>query len=253
MNRVLVTIAMASTAVLAACGGSEVVVQAQVQGTEGQALALRELPIRALPYDRDVVFDSLRDAYDTPEPEIPADLSSLQDSIAAAQQTWRNAEARWNAGRDSLRTIKQQLDELNPASGQYVVLFREFSALEGDVAGAERTSREAFRRFTSLQNRYASQADETRRAREQWADAAYADIDRVIDARLRESRLTEHADTTNQNGIARFRGLKKGNWWIHARYDLPFEELYWNVPITVDGEDVQVQLTRENAEVRPKL
>jgi hypothetical protein len=52
--------------------------------------------------------------------------------------------------------------------------------------------------------------------------------------------------------VVQFGGLRSGNWWIHARYDLPYAELYWNVPIEKDGE-VQLQLTRENAEVRPKL
>lgn len=59
-------------------------------------------------------------------------------------------------------------------------------------------------------------------------------------------------DTTDANGIVRFRGLRSGDWWIHARYDLPFDELYWNVPIQVEGE-MQIELTRENAQVRPKL
>ena len=60
-------------------------------------------------------------------------------------------------------------------------------------------------------------------------------------------------DTTDANGIARMTGLSSGEYWIHARYDLPFEELYWNVPVTVGGEPVQVQLTRQTAQVRPKL
>ena len=48
--------------------------------------------------------------------------------------------------------------------------------------------------------------------------------------------------------------MKTGEWWIHARYDLPYEELYWNVSITVErGDPQRVVLNRANAQRRPKL
>ena len=38
------------------------------------------------------------------------------------------------------------------------------------------------------------------------------------------------------------------------RHDLPYTELYWNIPVEVQrGEPVQVKLTRETAEIRRKL
>jgi outer membrane murein-binding lipoprotein Lpp len=254
MKRLVLTAVLASAAVLAACGGTEVVVQAQVQGPDGQVVALRDLPVRALPYDRDAIFDSLRAVYGEPEPQIPEDLRVLQDSIARAQEEWRVAETRWGAGRDSLRTLRQEMDRLSPASGQYVALFNQFNALEAQVRAAEQQMNQAFQRFQNLQNRYTARAQETRLARDQWSDAAYADVDRLITARLREMRREEVADTTDGNGIARLRGMRGGQWWIHARYDLPFEELYWNIPMNIErGDQAQIQLTRETAQVRPKL
>jgi hypothetical protein len=253
MNRLVMTCAAVSTVLLAACGGGEVVVQAQLQGVDGQPVALRNLPVRAIPYDRDALFDSLGTAYGTPEPEIPADLLTLQDSIARAQEEWRVAETRWQVGRDSLQRLNQRLQGMSRASGEYMVLFREFDALDAQVRGSENQSRQAFQRFTNLQNRFATRAQEVSQQRDQWADAAYADFDRVVAARARETRRSERADTTNENGIARIRGLDTGQWWIHARYELPFEELYWNIPVNASGEQVQLQLTRETAQVRPKL
>ena len=45
-----------------------------------------------------------------------------------------------------------------------------------------------------------------------------------------------------------------GEWWVHARHDLPFQELYWNIPITVErGDPLPVQLTEATAQMRPKL
>lgn len=252
MKRAVFTVAAAGM-LLGACGGGEVVVQATADVADGQVRPIPGLPVRALPYDRDAVFDSLRAIYPTPEPEIPAQLALLQDSMARAQDAWRTSEARWRTGRDSLRALQQRLDGMSRASGEYVVLFRRFSELETQVNAAQRTMDQEFNRFETMQSRYTSSAEEISRARDQWADAAFADVESAIEARLQASRRAEAADTTNENGIARLSRLKPGQWWIHARYDLPFEELYWNVPVNVEGEQVQIQLTRETAQVRPKL
>jgi hypothetical protein len=45
-----------------------------------------------------------------------------------------------------------------------------------------------------------------------------------------------------------------GTWWVHARHELPFTELYWNIQIDVQrGEPVQITLNRANAQVRPNF
>jgi hypothetical protein len=254
MNRLALTVILAGTAVLAACGRTEVLVQGQIAGDEGQAAALANLPFRILPYDRDAIFDSLRLAYGTPEPEVPQELQVLQDSIARSQQEWTTATARWGGLRDSLQTLNRQLQGMSRASGQYVVLFRQESAVRDATDAAERQMNQSFARFDELQKRFASQAQEIRLAREQWEDAAYADVDRVIAARLREIKREPAADTLDANGVRRVRGLRTGDWWVTAHFDLPFEELYWNIPIQVQrGEPVHVELTRQTAEVRPKL
>jgi hypothetical protein len=254
MKRRMLTVVIASAAVLAACGGTEVTIQTQLEGPDGEVIALRDLPVRAIPYDRDAIFDSLRAEYGEPEPEIPADLMVLQDSIARAQEEWRVAETRWGAGRDSLRTLVAQLEGMSRASGQYIALYNREVELRAQVDAWDQQMNQAFQRFQSLQNRYTETAQQLRLARNQWSDAAYADVDRIIAQRIRELRREERVDTTDANGIARLRGLRAGEWWIHARYDLPFEELYWNIPVNVSrGEQMDVPLTRQTAEVRPKL
>ena len=61
-------------------------------------------------------------------------------------------------------------------------------------------------------------------------------------------------DTTDASGIADGFEAKAGDYWVTARYELPYTELYWNVPITVvRGDPIQVRLTRENATSRVKL
>lgn len=252
MKRLMAVVAVTVTATLAACGGEELVVQALVQSEQGQAQALANMEIRALPYDRDAIFDSLATAYGTPEPSIPDELTTLQDSISAANQNWTQANARWQAIRDTLRTLNDRMQGLPRMNPQYIVMFNQFNAISGQEAAAQRAVDQAFARFTALQNRYTTQADSVGNARAQWADAAYADVDDVISLRLRELRLTEVVDTTNENGVATLPLRGGRQYWIHARYDLPFEELYWNVPLPENHEGV-LQLNRENAQRRPKL
>ena len=252
MRRVLGLAVMCGTGVLFACGGGEVVVQTQLEG-EGGGTPLTELPVRALPYDRDALFEELAAAYGEPEPPIPDSLLALQQEIAAANQAWSQASADWGAARDSLQKLSEALRGLSRASPQYRLMFQDFNAQEAREQAARRARDQAFERFTGLQNRYTQQAEEIQARRDAWAEQAYAKIDSVIAARLKEMDREEFADTTDANGIARFQ-LKPGQWWIHARYDLAYEELYWNEPITVErGDPIQVILNRASAEVRPKF
>ena len=240
--------------VLGACGGGEVVVQAQLEGEGGEPTPLSGVEVRALPYDRDVIFDSLRTASPTPEPQIPDTLMQLQEEIAAAQAENQQAEARWNAARDSLTRINEQMRGLSQRSAQYRLLYTDFTEQEAREAAAKRQMDQAFARFDALQKRFTSQAEQIRVQRQNWGDQAYASVDSVIALRLEALDREELADTTDASGMARFPSIETGEWWIHARYDLPFEELYWNVPIQVQrGDPLQVILNRSNAQVRPKF
>ena len=80
-------------------------------------------------------------------------------------------------------------------------------------------------------------------------------MDSIFEYRMEASGREVQYDTTSAQGIARFQGVKEGDWFVVARYDRQFDELYWNVPINVEGGDepLQVRLTEENAEVRQKL
>ena len=124
-------LALFGTALVSACGPTQVVVVAEIaadgpsQGAEARALA--DLEIRLFPYDRDVVFDSMTAAAASPEPPIPDSVLDAQTEVAAAQQAWRDLEARWNVLRDTLQTLSDELETLSRGSAQYRFLFREFS------------------------------------------------------------------------------------------------------------------------------
>lgn len=253
MKRLVLATAIVGTTLLTACGSGEIIVQAQVE-QEGSVAPVGKLQVRVLPYDRDAIFDSLAAAHSEPEPQIPADLMLLQDSIAQANRQWTSATARWNIARDSAAKMSERLRGMSRASGEYVVLFRQSNTLFDEEAAQKRAMDSAFSRFESLQSRFSTRAQEAQTAMDQWADLAYTDFNQVATARVAESGLKEATDTTDANGVVRISGLKKGEqYWVHARYELAFEELYWNIPITTGDEPVQVQLTRETAQIRPKL
>ena len=244
-------------ALLSACGPTQVVVPAEIaqndQSQDAEPRALGDLEIRLFPYDRDAIFDSLTAAAARPEPPIPDSVLAAQNQVAESQQVWRDTEARWNTLRDTLRTLSDELDQMNRQQGQYRVLYNEFQDMEDEYADVEDERDAAFEAFTSLQGASLAAAQEIRLLRETWADEAYAEVGVAMTAHERASGLQVLADTTDANGIAEFEA-DAGDYWVTARYELPYTELYWNISITVvRGEPLQVRLMRDNASSRPKL
>ena len=245
-------------ALLSACGPTQVVVTAEI-GAEnpsqgGEPRALGDLEVRMFGYDRDLVFDSMTALATTPEPAIPDSVLDAQNQVAAAQQAWRDTEARWNVLRDTLQTLTEELDQLSRGQAQYRVLFRDFQDLDDEYVRVERQRDAAFENFTSLQSASVAAAEEIRVLREQWADEAFAEVGAAMLLRERASGLATLYDTTDASGIADGFEADAGDYWVTARYELPYTELYWNVPLTVvGGEPAQLRLTRENATARPKL
>ena len=142
MKRVVLLLAILPiAAVLGACGAGEVTVQAQLEGDSENAepMAIEELEVWLLPYDRDAIFDSLEAAYPEPQPEIPDSLLALQDRMAAAQDEWQAAEREWNVLRDSLKTISDELEGLNRGDAEYMVLYRDFNRMEPRTQDRRRT------------------------------------------------------------------------------------------------------------------
>ncbi len=231
---------------LGACGPAQLTVTVEIDGEAGD-----DLEVRLLPYDRDQVFDSLTQAAVDPEPEIPADLLAVRDEIAAAQQQWLDNETRWNTLRDTLAKLNDAMEGLNRAENRYRTIFREWSDLNAEYQRAERRVATDFERFESLQAAAIGRMDSMRVAQANWADQAFVDVDMVIGAKIEESGLEQATDTTDVEGMALFE-VPPGRYWVYTRYELPYDELYWNETVDVArGEPVELRLVRENAEVRP--
>ncbi|HET9947350.1 MAG TPA: hypothetical protein VFQ22_00360 [Longimicrobiales bacterium] len=242
----------------AACGPAEVAVtmELDVPDAEGTGTVVRPLPdveVELLPFDRDQIFDSLEAAYPEPAPEIPPELQAAREEVQAAQAEYEQAQRRWSLIRDTLSTISETMEQYSRGEPQYLVLFREFSDWEGQLSGAETTMNRAFERFDSLQQGTIRASDSVRILQENWAAEAFADAAEIFQQKRIDSGLDLAVDTTDANGMATLR-VRPGQYWVHARYELPYSELYWNEPIQVErGEPVPVLLNRENAEERPRL
>lgn len=242
---------------LAACTPSEVVVTAEIEqlaAPEGGTIPLENIVVELIPFDRDQVFDSLAAEAATPEPQIPPELVAAREEIAEARTEWQTLENRWNTLRDTLQSISGALEQYNRGEARYVTLYQEFQDLESEYNRVNRQVEGAFERYDSLSKASLEQSERVRIQRQNWADEAFAEVGDVFAAHLRASGRDILADTTSADGIARFSGMADGNWWVHARFETPNAELYWNVPISVPkGEVLEVRLSRENAEERPNL
>ena len=248
---------LGSLAVMA-CGPAELAVTAELEvaNPDGEGTIRRQLPdleIRLLPYDRDVIFDSLTNVASTPEPSIPDSLLEAQSRVAEAQSEWQSLDGEWALLREELQDISDRLETLNRAESQYRVLFREFQDKEARLGAVERQRDAAFTQFDGLQQSTIQQADAVRLLREAWGDEAFVDFSTVVLAKLQASGLDPVTDTTDASGLAVF-AAPAGQYWVYARWERMFDELYWNVPFSVEGGDpISLLLNADNAQVRPIL
>ena len=235
-----------------ACGQGQVsiVVELEDEGG-GDARLLEDIEVRLLPYNRDHVFDSLTRAAPTPEPEIPDELLAARDEIAEAQRVWSETESRVGVLRDTIQKLRNQMDQLNPAMNAYKELFQIADPMYTQLERDEDNVASLFQRFNDLQQANLEQMNEVRAARDSWADQAFRDVGEVIATLIDASGLDEAADTTGADGAVLVE-LAPGQYWVYARYELLYDELYWNVPVTVErGDPVVVRLSRSNATKRP--
>ena len=260
MRRRSLPLFAALLAAATACGPAEVVVTVELDlpNPDGEGTVVRPidgLEVRLIPFDRDQVFDSMTAAFGTPEPPIPPELAAARDEVRAARENWQQLQTRWGTLRDTLQKITDAMEGYSRGEAAYVALFREFQDFDAEYGQVERRVDQAFQTFTDLQQGTIRASDSIRILQDNWADEAFADYFLVFDAKQSASGLSAVTDTTDANGVARQNLLvKPGQYWVVAFYEQAYSELYWNVPITVEGGDpTTITLSRSNATERPIL
>lgn len=240
---------------LAGCQRSgELVVHAALgRDTLGAPVGIDKLVIQLVPYNRDSIFDALAQQAATPEPQIPEDLLALRDSVAALRDLWSQSESQWNAVRDELLKLSERMKTMDRRGREYFQAFTRFTDLEQRERTLSRAKDESFRRYDALQKRYSSRADSIKVVRFAWEDEAFARYGEISDQILKALKREIAADTTSGGGYASFK-VRKGRWYVYTRYELPFQELYFNIPVEIrgGGRDTLV-LTRDAAQIRTLL
>jgi len=240
------------SAAMVACAPGEGAVRIQAARADGiEAQGVADVEVSLLPYDRDQVFDSLSQAFPTPEPEMPPDLAAAQEGIAAARQAWADAETRWNVLRDDLQKLNDRMEGLNRSTREYRSLFSEHQQKFREYEGLDARVASLFNRFQSLQAAVIGRLDSMSVARSNWADEAFQDVNEVIAAKIDASGLEMHVDTTDADGWVFFR-VPPGDYWVYARHEVATEEWYWNRVLQLPrGLPQQLLLSRNEADVRP--
>jgi len=242
---------LAAAVTLTACG-KKITVQVLPKGSQDSvAHPAKDIPVEFLPYDRDSIFDALAAKASTPEPQVPEDLKQQKRQVADLNQQWHQAEDAWGTKRDSLEKLSDRLQGMDRRDPNYLPLYKAFNALDGQVNQLQARKNRLFAQFDSLQKLTIQRSDSMKAVTQNWSSEAFAAYTDIVDSLLKARGKKVQADTTGESGFAAAT-IKGDHWYAYARYELPFEELYWNVRIdTVRGDTLK--LTRENAEVRLKM
>jgi hypothetical protein len=184
---------------------------------------------------------------ETPAPEMSGDLEAASERVANLQAEWREAETDWSGARDSLRALRDRLDQIDARDPEYRRLYDQFGQLEGRERQLDRARKAAFDSFTTAQNQVSARLDSFRVVREAWAEEAYAGYYDIETELLGGQEILQ--DTTNAQGLATV-GLPGGDWWVTTRSPVAQGEMYWNVKVP----DVDtLRLDPSNGELRPRL
>lgn len=246
-----VPMVLAAAVLMSACGKKITVQVLSRSAQDTVAHPAKDVPVEFLPYDRDSIFDALTAKASTPEPQVPEDLKQQERQVRDLNSQWRSAENEWQDRRDSLKALSDRLQSMDRRDPKYLALYKQFNAMDNHVTALKRSKETLFARFDSLQKLTIQRTDSMKAVTQNWEQDAFANYEQIVDSLLKARGKKVQADTTDANGYAATT-IKGGPWYAYARYELPFEELYWNVRIdTVKGDTLR--LTRENAQVRLKM
>lgn len=233
---------------LLGCAATERPLAIRASAEGGAPLAGLEITI--LPVDPEALLDSLTATAREPRPAFPELEAAMEAYRLGDRPTVGGLDGAWRATRDSLSRLADSLRGSNRASPAYRAAYDRLRSLNDRLAQRQaerdRAMRSLIRDDRDLAQRAARAADSLRR----WERVAFAEYPaQLADAVVRSGRDPRHV-ATDTAGTARI-ALLPGRWWVHARMphpQNPFQELYWNVPVTANGlVPTGVVLSRANA------
>jgi len=216
------------------CSQSDFRVEVIANYPDGVALA--QLEVTALPFDREALRDSLAEASASPRPrfaELEEDLASYERPDIS-QLT--EAFLPWQAIHDSVKHLADSLSNAGAdSSPQYAMAYdrlrEQYQRLAQSSVDRDAALKEQVGDDRQLAARAAAAADSLRA----WEASALDHFPALADSAMARDDRGIHVATTNAEGIAEFR-LAPGRWWIVSTWvdpENPFREYHWNVGVVV--------------------
>jgi len=236
--------------VCSACGGPrDATVQVLIPGADSALAPAVDLPVVALPYDRDSVLASLEARAGRQRPHTAA-LDDLFAQYREPFAAYTVATARGEAFHDTLTAIRAALDTIARSAPEYQDLYRRFTIVTDSATAADRASQAASDRLARARQALSGPIESLRAEVRAWEDSIYSGYDTLVQNLANASMREPTSDTTEAGGWATLR-LTPGRWWIYVRsWDAhdPNAEWYWNIPVTQDT----ILLDPRNGRRRPK-
>lgn len=222
---------------LGACqpGARDVTVEITLPAADGTSTPLADLPVIALPYDRDSVIAAMEARAARPRPHAAA-LDSLFAAFSAPFADAADAGAAALALERELAGLRGTLDSMPRGAPDYAGAYARFGRLSDSLSRVRARQDEAQRTLATARRRVQPRVDSLRDEVRAWEDSVYAGYDTLTEGLARAERRPPLLDSTDASGRAHFR-LTDGRWWIYARsWDSadPNREWYWNVPAEQD-------------------
>ena len=216
------------------CSASEYHIEVRARYPNDVALA--DLTVTTLPFDRDALRDSLAGVSEAPRPQFPeleAELASYSlPDISGLTESFLP----WQAIHDSVQHLADSLyiagsDSSPQYASAYARLRDLYRRLARSTVDRDAAIQEQVGDDKELALRAAAAADSLRA----WERITFEQFPELADSAVARQGRGMHRTTTDHDGVAEFT-LAPGRWWIVATWvnpANPFREYHWNVGVVV--------------------
>ncbi|NIM52427.1 MAG: hypothetical protein GTN62_14055 [Gemmatimonadales bacterium] len=210
---------------------------------------ITDLHITALPFDPDQILDSLVTLAPSPKPTFTELERELANYRRPDPGRFDEASRPWSALRDTVERLADSLNAMDRTVPSYGPMYDRFRRLYARLAQRAAESDALLRELNGEDVGLARRAQAAAESLRTWEREAFATYPDAAAVALARTERVVHEETTDTTGVAELE-LEPGRWWIVARYadpENPFQEYYWNVPVTVTRlVPVRLPLTRAN-------
>ncbi len=193
-----------------------------------------DLPLTALPFNPDLLLDSLTGLATEPAPTFPGLEAEMRAYERPDPDPYQEVNRPWLALRDTVAALSDSLMQRERTDPGYAADYDRFRQLYARLAQRAAERDRALRDVHGVQVAFARRVALAADSLRSWEYQAYAAYPEVAAAAVVHSGRTVVEGTTDPNGGLVLE-VEPGRWWLVGRTadpDNPFMEYYWNVPVT---------------------